>query len=180
ARRPRRLRRLRAAAPRGARGRRGRLRVGARRRAAGGGRRARARPDAEARGGGRRAARVARAADPERQGGARAPRRHAAGRAAAAAPRGVTLICLDPGHGTAPAVAAQVEPIGPRSPTTKIEDGGGAPGEAAVALAIARRTRAELERRGYRVVLTRTGPGYRGGNIARARFCNARHAALML
>ena len=28
--------------------------------------------------------------------------------------------------------------------------------------------------------MTRTGPGYRGGNIARAQFCNRRHAALML
>jgi N-acetylmuramoyl-L-alanine amidase len=28
--------------------------------------------------------------------------------------------------------------------------------------------------------MTRTGSGYRGGNIARARFCNARGAALML
>ena len=28
--------------------------------------------------------------------------------------------------------------------------------------------------------MTRTGTGYRGGNIARARFCNGRHAALML
>jgi N-acetylmuramoyl-L-alanine amidase len=28
--------------------------------------------------------------------------------------------------------------------------------------------------------MTRTGSGYRGGNIARARFCNARGSALML
>ena len=28
--------------------------------------------------------------------------------------------------------------------------------------------------------MTRTGPVYRGGNIARAQFCNRRHAALML
>jgi N-acetylmuramoyl-L-alanine amidase len=92
----------------------------------------------------------------------------------------MTVICLDPGHGTAPAVAAQVEPIGPGSATTKIKDGGGAPGEADVALAIARRTRTELQRRGYRVVMTRNGPGYRGGNIARAERCNRARAALML
>jgi N-acetylmuramoyl-L-alanine amidase len=49
-----------------------------------------------------------------------------------------------------------------------------------VALAIAVRTRALLEARGLRVAMTRTAPGYRGGNIARARFCNVRHAALML
>ena len=90
------------------------------------------------------------------------------------------LICLDPGHGTAPAVGRQLEPIGPGSRELKIKDGGGAPGEAPVALAIARRTRALLLARGYRVAMTRDGDGYRGGNRERARFCNARGAALML
>jgi N-acetylmuramoyl-L-alanine amidase len=90
------------------------------------------------------------------------------------------LICLDPGHGTLPAVGRQREPVGPGSRVTKIKDGGGAAGEADIALQIARRTRTLLLRRGYRVAMTRTGSGYRGGNIARARFCNARGAALML
>jgi N-acetylmuramoyl-L-alanine amidase len=90
------------------------------------------------------------------------------------------LICLDPGHGTVPSVGAQREPIGPGSGTLKIKDPGGAAGEAAVALAIARRTRALLLARGYRVAMTRNGPGYTGGNIARAKYCNARGAALML
>jgi N-acetylmuramoyl-L-alanine amidase len=90
------------------------------------------------------------------------------------------LICLDPGHGTIPSVARQLEPIAPGSHVMKIKDGGGAPGEAPVALAVARRTRALLLARGYRVAMTRTGPTYAGGNIARARFCNERHAALML
>jgi N-acetylmuramoyl-L-alanine amidase len=90
------------------------------------------------------------------------------------------LICLDPGHGTLPAVGRQSEPIGPGSSVRKIKDGGGAPGEAPVALAIALRTRALLQRDGYRVAMTRTGPNYAGGNISRARFCNARHAALMI
>jgi N-acetylmuramoyl-L-alanine amidase len=102
----------------------------------------------------------------------------AAGLAAAA------LICLDPGHGTPPAIGRQVEPIGPGSKVMKIKDGGGAAGEAAVALAIARRTRSLLLARGYRVAMTRTGPTIRlgdgNGNIARARFCNRRHAALMV
>jgi N-acetylmuramoyl-L-alanine amidase len=102
----------------------------------------------------------------------------AAGVAAAA------LICLDPGHGTPPAVGRQLEPIGPGSKVMKIKDGGGAPGEAAVALAIAKRARALLLARGYRVAMTRTGPTIRlgngNGNIARARFCNRRHAALMV
>ena len=94
------------------------------------------------------------------------------------------LICLDPGHGTPPAVGRQLEPIGPGSRTLKIKDGGGAAGEAAVALAIARRARRLLLGRGYRVAMTRTGPtihiGDGNGNIARARFCNRRHAALMV
>jgi N-acetylmuramoyl-L-alanine amidase len=90
------------------------------------------------------------------------------------------LVCLDPGHGTVPAIGRQTEPIGPGSSQRKIKDGGGAPGEARVALAIALRTRAILQRDGYRVALTRTGPTYAGGNIERARFCNVRRAALMI
>ena len=93
------------------------------------------------------------------------------------------LVCIDPGHGTPPAIGRQTEPIGPGSDVLKIKDGGGASGEAAVNLAIARRTRTLLLRRGYRVAMTRTGTLFRygnGGNIARAEFCNRRHAALML
>jgi N-acetylmuramoyl-L-alanine amidase len=90
------------------------------------------------------------------------------------------LICLDPGHGTIPAIGRQTEPIGPGSPQRKIKDGGGAAGEAPVALAIALRTRSLLQAEGYRVAMTRTGPTYAGGNIDRARFCNVRHAALMI
>ena len=90
------------------------------------------------------------------------------------------LVCLDPGHGTAPEVGRQPEPIGPGSAQLKIKDPGGAAGEAAVALAIARRTRALLLAQGYRVAMTRDGTGYRGGNRERARFCNERGAALMV
>jgi N-acetylmuramoyl-L-alanine amidase len=102
----------------------------------------------------------------------------AAGVAAAA------LICIDPGHGTPPAIGAQTEPIGPGSSVRKIKDGGGAHGEAAVALAIGKRMRKLLLARGYRVAMTRTGAtiqlGDGDGNIARAKFCNRRHAALMV
>jgi N-acetylmuramoyl-L-alanine amidase len=93
------------------------------------------------------------------------------------------LVCLDPGHGTPPAIGRQAEPIGPGSGVLKIKDGGGASGEAAVNLAIAKKTQTLLLRRGYRVAMTRTGSVFRygnGGNIARAQFCNRRHAALML
>jgi len=90
------------------------------------------------------------------------------------------LICLDPGHNTVPAVGRQTEPIGPGSSVLKIKDGGGASGEALVAYAIALRTRALLRGAGYRVAMTRGALPYTGGNIARARFCNVRHAALMI
>ena len=90
------------------------------------------------------------------------------------------LVCLDPGHGTAPEIGRQLEPIGPGSRQLKIKDPGGAAGEAPVALAIARRTRTLLLARGFRVAMTRDGTGYRGGNRERARFCNARGAALMI
>jgi N-acetylmuramoyl-L-alanine amidase len=90
------------------------------------------------------------------------------------------LICIDPGHGTIPAIGRQTEPIGPGSSQVKIKDGGGTAGEAPVALAIALKTRALLRGDGYRVAMTRTGRTYAGGNIERARFCNVRHAALMI
>lgn len=90
------------------------------------------------------------------------------------------LICIDPGHGTIPAIGRQTEPIGPGSSQLKIKDGGGTADEAPVALAIALKTRALLKGDGYRVAMTRTGRTYAGGNIERARFCNVRHAALMI
>jgi N-acetylmuramoyl-L-alanine amidase len=90
------------------------------------------------------------------------------------------LICIDPGHGTIPVIGRQTEPIGPGSSQLKIKDGGGTAGEAPVALAIALKTRALLKGDGYRVAMTRTGRTYAGGNIERARFCNVRHAALMI
>ena len=93
------------------------------------------------------------------------------------------LVCIDPGHGTPPAIGRQTEPIGPGSHVLKIKDGGGAAGEASFNLAIAKRTRTLLLRRGYRVVMTRTGAFFRygnGGNIARAQFCNRHAASLML
>jgi N-acetylmuramoyl-L-alanine amidase len=89
-------------------------------------------------------------------------------------------ICPIPGHGTRAAIGREHEPIGPGSRVTKIKDPGGAPGEAEVVLAIARRTRTLLLRRGYRVAMTRDGPTFRGGDIERAHFCNRRRAALML
>ena len=90
------------------------------------------------------------------------------------------LICLDPGHGTPLAIGREREPIGPGSRTTKIKDGGGAPGEVVAVLAIAKKARMLLLRRGYRVAMTRPGSTFRGGNVERARFCNEREAALML
>ena len=54
------------------------------------------------------------------------------------------LICLDPGHGTPPRSDDSESRSGPGSKTLKIKDGGGTAGEAPVALAIAKRTRALL------------------------------------
>lgn len=91
------------------------------------------------------------------------------------------LVCLDPGHARTPNLTT--EPIGPGSPIRKIKDGGGTPGEAVVVLKIARKVKAVLRDRGYRVAMTRTGPEFTlgaGGNVDRARFCNRRRAALML
>jgi N-acetylmuramoyl-L-alanine amidase len=102
--------------------------------------------------------------------------------AALLAPGGkAPVICLDPGHAATPNLTT--EPIGPGSSVRKIKDGGGAPGEAVVVLAIARKTRALLRDRGYPVVMTRTGTEFtygNGGNVARAQFCNRSRAALML
>jgi N-acetylmuramoyl-L-alanine amidase len=91
------------------------------------------------------------------------------------------LVCLDPGHARRPNF--ETETIGPRSKKRKIKDGGGAPGEAPVVLAISKKARVLLRDRGFRVAMTRTTPDFtlpQGGNIARARFCNRRRAALML
>jgi N-acetylmuramoyl-L-alanine amidase len=91
------------------------------------------------------------------------------------------LICIDPGHDSTPDLS--LERIGPGSTVYKIKDGGGAPGEARVVLRIGFKLRRLLVDRGYRVAMTRTGDEFtygNRGNIARARFCNRREAALMV
>jgi N-acetylmuramoyl-L-alanine amidase len=101
--------------------------------------------------------------------------------ALAALPPPPPLVCLDPGHSRH--ANSGVEPIGPGSKTLKIKDPGGTAGEAEVVLRIAKRARKTLRARGFRVAMTRTGPDFTlrgGGNIARAKFCNRRHAALVI
>jgi N-acetylmuramoyl-L-alanine amidase len=91
------------------------------------------------------------------------------------------LVCIDPGHARDPNF--ELEPIGPRSSTMKIKDGGGAAGEARVVLDIGRKLRRVLVDRGYAVAMTRTTMDFtygEGGNVDRAKFCNRRDAALML
>jgi N-acetylmuramoyl-L-alanine amidase len=91
------------------------------------------------------------------------------------------LVCIDPGHDATPDLS--LERIGPHSSTYKIKDGGGARGEARVALDIGFKLRSLLRERGYRVAMTRTTMEFtygNRGNIARARFCNRRDAALMV
>lgn len=101
--------------------------------------------------------------------------------ALAPAAHATPLVCLDPGHASKPNLTT--EPIGPGSSIRKIKDGGGTAGEAKVVLQIAWKTRRVLLDRGYLVAMTRTGPDFtygEGGNVDRAKFCNRRHAALML
>ena len=91
------------------------------------------------------------------------------------------LVCIDPGHDATPDLST--ERIGPGSDVYKIKDGGGAPGEATVVLQIGFKLRALLRERGYRVAMTRTDDEFtygNRGNIARAKFCNRRDAALMV
>jgi N-acetylmuramoyl-L-alanine amidase len=91
------------------------------------------------------------------------------------------LVCIDPGHDSTPDLST--ERIGPGSDVYKIKDGGGAPGEAKVVLQIGFKVRTLLRDRGYRVAMTRTDDEFtygNRGNIARAKFCNRREAALML
>ena len=91
------------------------------------------------------------------------------------------LICIDPGHDATPDLS--LERIGPHSSTYKIKDGGGARGEATVVLQIGFKLRKLLRERGYRVAMTRTTNEFtygNRGNIARAKFCNERDAALMV
>ena len=105
--------------------------------------------------------------------------------AGAAAAGSAPVVVLDPGHDLRANPAT--EPVGPGSRIRKVKDGGGARGvvtrtaEAAVALAIARRTAVLLRRAGVRVVLTRTRTaGVSRGNVARARIANRAGAALFL
>jgi len=95
------------------------------------------------------------------------------------------VVVIDPGHDLR--ANLQMEPIGPRSATRKIKDGGGTRGvvsgttEAELNLAISLRVRALLERAGVRVVMTRTRTtGTSIGNVARAGIANRADAALFL
>jgi N-acetylmuramoyl-L-alanine amidase len=88
-----------------------------------------------------------------------------------------TRIVVDPGHDLRANLAT--EPIGPGSRRRKIKDGGGAPGEARVNLAIGLELRRLLVRRGYCVTMTRDRMrGTSIGNVARARLANRVRAKL--
>src|SRR4051812_34210282 len=97
--------------------------------------------------------------------------------AVAAGPR--TRIVLDPGPDPPAKLATQ--PIRPRSARRKIKDGGGAPGEARVNLAIGLELRRVLVAKGYCVTMTReTMRGTSVGNVARARLANRLKAKLFI
>ena len=105
--------------------------------------------------------------------------------AAAASPAPCTRIVIDPGHDRLPNFA--LEPIGPRSHTLAVKDGGGVFGvrtqvpSSRVNLKIGLRLRDILRRDGYCVTMTRTKQGgVSMGNVARARIANKAHAALFV
>jgi N-acetylmuramoyl-L-alanine amidase len=105
--------------------------------------------------------------------------------AAAASPAPCTRIVIDPGHDRLPNFA--LEPIGPRSHTLAVKDGGGVFGvrtqvpSSRVNLKIGLRLRDILRRDGYCVTMTRTRQGgVSMGNVARARIANKAHAALFV
>lgn len=94
-------------------------------------------------------------------------------------------IVIDPGHDLRANLAT--EPIGPGSSTRKIKDGGGTRGsvtgtpEHVVNLKVSVLLKAELERRGYCVTMTRTRSSATSmGNVARAKIANRAHAALFV
>jgi N-acetylmuramoyl-L-alanine amidase len=90
-----------------------------------------------------------------------------------------TRIVVDPGHDLRANLST--EPIGPGSRRRKIKDGGGAPGEARVNLAIGLELRRVLVGAGYCVTMTRDrGRGTSIGNVARARLANRVGAKLFV
>jgi N-acetylmuramoyl-L-alanine amidase len=96
-----------------------------------------------------------------------------------AAPPPCTRIVVDPGHDLRANLST--EPIGPGSRRRKIKDGGGAPGEARVNLALGLELRRQLVARGYCVTMTReTMRGTSVGNVARARLANRVRARLFV
>lgn len=94
------------------------------------------------------------------------------------------VVCIDPGH-QAHADTAQ-EPIGPGSATRKDAVTGGATGvathnsEYALALQISMRLRSDLQRKGVRVVMTRTSNDVHLTNAQRAGIANACKADLFV
>lgn len=86
------------------------------------------------------------------------------------------LICLDPGHQAQ--ANLEEEPIGPGATQTKPKVSAGTQGvntgtpEYALVLIIAQQLRAELESRGYRVIMTRTSNDVNISNIERAQIAN--------
>ncbi len=107
-----------------------------------------------------------------------------AGGAGAAGTAGPVVV-IDPGHDARANLAT--EPIGPRSATRKVKDGGGTHGvvtgirEADLVLDVSLRLRTLLRRAGVNVVMTRTRTkGVSMGNVARARIANRADAGLFL
>lgn len=91
-----------------------------------------------------------------------------------AAKKSKKVIVIDPGHQKK--ANLDKEPIGPGSKTKKYKVAGGTSGESSTNLAIAKKLRAELEKRGYKVYMTRTSQDVNISNKERAQYANKKKA----
>lgn len=95
-----------------------------------------------------------------------------------------TVVCIDPGHQTHANLGK--EQIGPHSRLRKMKVSGGTQGkythvpESVVNLKVAKKLKKLLEKRGYKVVMTRTKQNVNVTNIKRAQIANKAHAKIMV
>jgi N-acetylmuramoyl-L-alanine amidase len=99
-------------------------------------------------------------------------------------PSAKKVICIDPGHQTK--VNTRTEPLAPSSSEMKVQNPGGAQGvytkvpEYVLNLAVSQKLKVMLERKGYKVVMTRETNNVDLGNVARANIANDAGADLYI
>ena len=95
-----------------------------------------------------------------------------------------TLICIDPGHQRH--ANTEQEPVGPGASVTKKKVSAGTAGkwsklnESELNLQVSLQVKAELEKRGYQVLMTRTVQDVNLSNIERAQIANDANADVMI